>query len=808
MSADHHSKVRVAQRLRCATPRAVIAGVVAVVVSMTLCASFSVIASAETGAYEESTTSPQITVTGDATRGHTFWAYKIANYIDIKTVDGKPVSSGIQTLSGSINTDSSTLSDGSVVGGSDHPLNFKQTLALEIAVIEKQRTGRAPKTNEAGLIGGIDPLHWASARWQTSVSESDTDPWFNTNTQTTGPFRTLADWLEGELGVTETNTCVAETDTSCFGLYFDQETGIEYPDGTSRAVFDLDDNTDPEISKVIADHPDAYGSGLYILLEPHPQDHYGSPVTSTNAPSMILGTRIPVTEGDHTTYYDLYNVTGTEVLHRLGTLNFKGDTVGVSLEIDNAWKRQHPTYPMGELVPYVITTNIPYFDNFLKDSGHADYEGGRTAGSALADGTPILNAFGNQAAALQDGGAPAASYSAGRDYARSASQHQTNVGIALFQTTDGASVFQAADAPKNPVRFDITLDYRGSGLGKADPNTMTVKVGVTTLQYRQDCELGTANTATPCFAFRQSASNAQGEQYFVVQLPDWVLRANGGKTVTVQYEQRILVDAADDNGSIATKEKTLATVEFTNNSYMHDYTDFTDAAMFGSITSAPAVVFTFPLTITKVDSNNNATLADAAFTVSANDVTQCFTLRSGVYHRTSSTPCAQGETSTLTTDDSGRVRIKGLEAHSEYRVRESKQPQGYSADNLKMVDFTVTINPSYNSDTRPTEVLATEYVYAGASYLHPNGLPAYLRPATNEWVNDVDHIKHTFYAHEVDVLNGKTSNDVDAIAPFPWDVLAKTGTGMLLFALVAGALFLIGILLKRRRKREADNAPA
>jgi LPXTG-motif cell wall-anchored protein len=98
--------------------------------------------------------------------------------------------------------------------------------------------------------------------------------------------------------------------------------------------------------------------------------------------------------------------------------------------------------------------------------------------------------------------------------------------------------------------------------------------------------------------------------------------------------------------------------------------------------------------------------------------------------------------------------------------------------------------------------LATEYLYANASYLQPASLPAYLRPATNEWVNDVDHVRHTFYAHEIDVLNGKTSQDVDAIAPFPWGVLARTGAGMLLLALLAALALLIGVLLKRRRSRE------
>ncbi|MFT8356362.1 MAG: prealbumin-like fold domain-containing protein [Bifidobacterium aquikefiri] len=851
MQDRNSDKAGNALRRRCATLGTPFAGMVmtllfVALLSVALCGSLSSTASAaDTGAYAESTTSPQITVTGDATRGHTFWAYKIAEYADVKEVNGKPVSAALRTLEGGVNASPNTLSDGSTIGGSDDPLNFKQTLALEIAAIEGMRTGNKPTVDTDGLIEGIDPLHWASASWQTKVSEQNADPWFNTNTQTTGPFRQLADWLEEELGVTETNDCVAGTDTSCFGLYFDQETGEEYADGKSRAVFDLDDAADPEISQVIGSHPDAYGAGLYVLLHPHPQDHYGTPLAGTHAPAMILGTKIPLTHDGSTTFFDMYNSAGTEVLHRLGNLKVKGDAVGANIEIDHPSKSDHPTYPMGELVPYVITTNIPYFDNFLKESGHAAYEGGRTAGSALANGTPILNAFGNQAAALQSGSTVSESSSVSSGAIKSAEslsassksstgtntpvdkqlstlssesassetlilnhavmQSPSKLSTTQLRTAQGAQVYQVADEAKNPVRFDIALDYRGTGLSDADPKAMTVTVGSTTLQYQQNCELGATNTDTSCFAFRQSASNAQGERYFVVQLPDWVLRANGGETVTVQYQQRILVGAADDNGSIATNENTLATVEFTNNSYMHDYTDFTDSTMYGSITSTHAAVFTFPLTITKVDSRSNETLSGAEFTVSASDVNQCFTLRSDVYHRTSGAPCGDGETQSLKADDSGRVRIKGLEADSDYRVQEVKQPQGYSADNLTMVDFTVRIDPTYNSDSMPTEVLAAEYLYAGANFMHPNGLPAYLRPATNEWVNDVDHIKHTFYAHEIDVLNGKTSQDVNAIAPFPWDTLAKTGVGMALFALIAAMILLIGVLLKRRKAKESES---
>ncbi|MGO1346191.1 MAG: SpaA isopeptide-forming pilin-related protein [Bifidobacterium psychraerophilum] len=781
----------------------VFGSIVAALLAVLMCAGVTFTADAAPTPPDISDTAPQIIVTGDVTRGHTFRAYKIANYVDITQVGGKPVSLKLETVNSGVNISSNTLSDGTVVGGGATPLNFKQTLALEIVAIERMLSGSAPTPDAAGLIMGTDPLQWAAEQWQYPVTESDTDPWLNTNTQTTGPFRILADWLEDELGASESNDCVPGVDPSCFGLFYDQETGIEYADGKSRAVFDLDDATDDEIGFVLPTNPDAFGAGLYILMHPHPQSQFGTPLDGTHPPAMVLGTRIPISTGS-ISYYDLYNPSGTEVLHRLGVLNVKGDAVTVTLDINDAWKRNHPSYAMNNEVPYIIRTNIPHFDNFLRDSGHGAYEGGRASGAALADGTPILNGFGHQAAGAQHWTSASSTKPANPAAARRAAAlaEQGVVDSALMRGAASSSVRRVADTTRNPVRFDISLDYSGRGLSDVDARTMKVTVGSTVLNYQNSCVLDTANTSTPCFGFVQSASNAQGERYFVVQIPNWVLRGNGGKAVTVEYTQRILFDAASDNASIATKEQTVATVEFSNNSYMHDYTEFLDADMFTRIISLRTAVFTFPLIITKIDSRSNTSLRGAQFSILTGGVAQCFALRAGVYHRSGNAPCAQGEGQLLTSDASGRVRVKGLEAQIEYRVKEIRQPNGYDSGNVGMINFPMRIVPRYSSDTRPTEVLATEYLYANASYLQPASLPAYLRPATNEWVNDVDHVRHTFYAHEIDVLNGKTSQDVDAIAPFPWGVLARTGAGMLLLALLAALALLIGVLLKRRRSRE------
>jgi hypothetical protein len=780
-------------------------GIVAVLISVFLCIGVVPSALAAPQPPTGMDHRPMIVVNGETTQGHTFRAYKIADYQNVTTENGKPVNLELATLSGGHNIDGNTLSDGTTVGGGASPLNFKQTLAWEIAAIDRMRGGTPPTPDAAGLLAGKDPLQWASAQWLSNVGENDSDPWLNTNTQTTGPFRTLIDWLEDQLSETESNECVAGTDPSCFGLYFDQETGEEYADGVSRAVFELDDTSDTEIGAVTPAHPNAYGSGLYIILHPHPQSTYGTPLTGTHAPAMILGTRIPVFTGG-VSYFDLYNAAGTDVLHRLGVLNVKGDAVNISVTIDDAWKRDHPTFAMGDDVPFVITTNIPHYDNFLREGSGGDYEGGRTSGAAQSDGTPITNAFGDIAANVEYWTADSASRPANPPVLPSAATIGEEVRIrpGIFRDDQAATVFRAASAPKSPVRFDVVLDYLGSGLGDVNPQSMQVEVGSTVLPYRSSCVLGNANTSTPCFGFVQSGSNAQGERYFIVQIPDWVSRANGGETLSITYRQRLLLGAADDNGSIATKEKSYATAEFTSNSYMQDYSDFSDPRMYSTTTSQRhASVFSFPLTLSKVDSHSNKTLNAAEFTLSKGNDTQCFTVLGGIYHRSGNAPCGNGTVQTLASDASGQVRIKGLEAHVEYRVKESKQPEGYDPSNTDMVNFTVKVEPRYSDDEAPNEVLATEYLYAGASYLQPQGLPAYLRPATNEWVNDVDHVKHTFYAHEIDVLNGKTSQDVDAIAPFPWDTLAKTGAGVLLLLLVAGLLVLIGALTRRRKTEDS-----
>jgi hypothetical protein len=749
-----------------------------------------------------------ISIVGDVTQGHPFRAYKIANYTDTITKNGKAIGQGVETLVGVVNIGGNTLSDGSQVGGAESPLNFRQTVAQEIVAIEKQRTGKAPTPDAAGLIEEKDPLLWASTQWQLVASDNEIDPWLNTNMQASGPFRTFADWLEDELLATESNTCTTDGNAKCFGLYYDEETGVEYSDGKSRAVFDLDDQADEEISAVTATHPQAFGAGLYVVLHPQPQSHQDGYAVGTHAPAMILGTRIPLTVEGATTYSDLYDAQGATLVQPLGLLNVKGDTVAVSLKIDDKDKQSNPSYGLGDVIPFVIQTNIPFYNNFLRTQGASgytgEYKGGRTAGSARENGTPIINPFGHRAANVEHwtSDIPSKASNPFKAWGAAAKSSEALITQSSYVQSAPSFVFAASDTARNPIRVDVVLDY-SKGLGDPNPSTMAVSVGSTSLEYNSACILNEENTSTPCFGFAQSASNAEGERYFIVQIPDWVARENGGKTVQIEYSQRLESEAESDIASVSQHALAAVSTEFTNNSYVADYTDFTDPEMYGSITSAdPLSVYTFPLNLTKVDSHSNATLSGAQFSISQDGVDECFVLSAGTYYRSRVAPCPSEETSTLNADTSGRVSIKGLEAQADYQVRETKQPDGYDSNNLKMVDFSLRIEPTYSSSATSVEVLATEYVYAGASYLKPKGLPAYLRPATNEWVNDVDHVKHTFYAHEIDVLNGKTSQDVDAIAPFPWDALAKTGIGLLIVAIATVLLIVIGVWLRRRRNRE------
>ena len=711
-----------------------------------------------------------IVVSGNVLSGRLYRAYRIADYVNVVIRNDKPVGTELATAATGDNSSVITFCDGT----SANTLNFKQALGREITCLEDARNGADPAPNldgNTGSIDNLDPLVWATTFWQRGVDSDTVDPWLNTNTQAAGPMRSLADWLYAN--VVEDAGCVAGTDPQCFGMPNVSETRATLSGDAGNPAQATFDSIEP---------------GLYLMYQveeqPAPEGNEGV----TSVPAMIVGTKIPIEVNGERKFYDMYDVTGTKVHHELGVLNAKGDEVAISIEIDDAYKRAHPTFGIGDTVPYIVTATLPNFDGFAAQGGNGSYSGG------------VLPSKVMQPKSLS---AP-------------------TITSTVFRQ-GSATVHLADDAPVlNPVRFDVAIDFSsafsnpdaaGTVPGLAD---MEVQVASTVLHYSASCVLGTANTGDPCFAYRQGTPNAAGETTVLIQIPSWVLRANGGGNVVIRYAQHMLHTINDDDaspleafdevdGGPGSEDWAVASATFSSNPYGEDYTDFGVSRSYATAKARDLSVFTFPLTITKIDSNSNVTLPGAEFSVKRDGTLECFTLMGGVYMRTSQAPCQNGSTGVLKADSSGRVLVKGLEAHVDYQVQESKQPEGYDAGNMKMVDFTVRIEPVYNSDARPTEVLATEYRYADATYMHPRSLPAYLRPATTEWVNDVDHVKHTYYAHEIDVLNGKTSRDVDAIAPFPWDVLAKTGEGVLGFILLAGFLLILGILLKRRR--EAGKQP-
>lgn len=708
-----------------------------------------------------------ITITGNPVAGRHYRAYRIADYINVVVRNGKPVGSELATAATGINISSTVFCDGTT--GSN--LDFKQALGKQVSCIEDRRNGSDPAPTVAadGSVDNQDPLVWATTQWQKGVNASTSDPWLNTNAQAAGPLRSLADWLYAVL--TEDPGCTAGTDESCFGMpSVYEEEGSQRDDGGNAAQVQFT-NIDP---------------GLYLVyqLDPDPSNESADAVTTV--PAMIVGTKIPVA-GE---LYDMYNVTGTQVYHELGVLNAKGDEVAIAIEIDDPYKRAHPTFGIGETVPYIVTATLPNFDGFAREGGNGSYSGGVLPANAVI---PRSGLAVQPRSAVFSGESPS-----------------------VFLTEETGTL--------NPVRFEVSIDYsaafsnpdaNGSVAGLAD---MQVTVASTLLHYSASCVLGSANTADPCFAYRQGTPNAAGETRVLVQIPSWVLRANGDGSVVITYEQQVLHTISDDDaspleafdevdGGPGSEDWSVASASFSTDPYGADYTDFSAQRSHATARAREISVFTFPLVITKIDSQSNVTLPGAEFTIKQDGELECFTLRNGVYVRSSRAPCQSPSTGRLVADSSGRLQVKGLEAHVDYQVLESKQPEGYDPGNVRMVDFTVRVDPIYNSDSRPTEVLATEYIYEGASYLHSRGLPSYLRPATTEWVNNVDHVKHTYYAHEIDVLNGKTGKDVDAIAPFPWGVLAKTGAGVLGFLLFAGLLLLLGLLLKRRREEGEQCEP-
>lgn len=729
-----------------------------------------------------------IVLQGAAVAGNTYQAIKIASYTSV-TLDasGEPESLDLETLTGDARSLAVQLSDGTMLGGASSelgtdaaPLHWKQTLAYEVAALHHSLhpNSKAMKVSDEGLITSFesqdewqDPLVWAGRQWQTD-SSTDSDPWLNTNTQTISAIRTLADWMEREGKLSEG-----------FNLPTQEATGAKDQSGKASARFD------------------ALTPGLYLVMDMGVRTEAGNSSRSTHASPMIVGTKIPVVKDGVTTYHDLN-------ANELGIMRVKGDPVNISLAINQEDRQQSHSYASGEIVPFIMTTNIPKYQAYLSQDASASYRNGRMSGATFPDGSAVKNTFGNQAGELQYWTSEFAETHASSDAPHAVHSKATS-------TTRGLLSFAAEEReddnqtpyPYTPVRFDIVIDY-DRNLRDTDPTTMIVAVGDLRLQYQSSCVIDARNTDTPCFGFAQSKANAYGERYFIVQIPTWIVRAHNGDGVQLQYTQPVVVSDKGKNSPV-TKPVCSAGVEFSDSPLSNDYTDFSDADNFGAaFLKQHLYLFSYGFNLVKIDSKSNRVLEGAEFVITKDEVIQCFVKSGGEFVRSGDEPCGDEQTELVVSDDTGSAVVKGLASDQEYLVREVKQPEGYHASNVGTVEFTIRILPYFDDEAWPTEVLAAEFTYSGASYLHPQSLPAFLRPATAEWTDEVQHVQHTIYAHEVNVLNGASEQDVDAIAPFPWDVLARTGAAMLMFAGLAGVLMLFGMMLKRLRDERHQPAQA
>ena len=725
-----------------------------------------------------------ITIDGAVTSGRVFSACRVAEYGHVIVDNGQPTGVDITTVEGRsastvIFTDGSHMSD----------LNFRQAVGNQIALIEDSLNGEedAPEVSASGLVRGVDPLVWASQMWQAGLGSENQDPWFNAHNITTGPFRTLADWLQGLLDEDNDFKLPCATATGSRKSGEDVSTAF-----FSSEMAALEENAETGVSEGRIP-----GAGLYVVRD----SHSDTIVSGTYVPAILIGTRIPVTgENGSTLYWDLYAEHGEDVRQRLGVLHVKGDPVTIKKVIDDPAKSLSPTFEINEIVRFRIETVIPHYDDFLRKDRN---------GVLL----PVL-----------------------------------------FAVSDRHSIALS------------NIDGTGDNAGLAD---LTVTVGTTGLTYSDTCVVNSSNVDDACFKFWQGDANQRGENVWDVRIPSWVARTQGGQSMVLTYEQKVLPPISDADVVPASKDWNIARVHFSNNSYSEDYTNgdpdgklapstsyqdertYRDSAAFLStgasliqgrtehsavarrelrgVSVQPALelpdarnevgnvsitstheldslalaVFTFPLELAKIDSETSEPLADVHFSISAarNDdvpgvqnakANKCFVRDTdGIYYPAGTVaPCVDGATETLRTGKDGLIRIKGLSGDRDYHVNETRQSAGYDISNVQMVSFDVRIEPFYNSETQPSEITGVEYLYQRVSASGKVGLPRYLANTQtvelSTLLNEGRRIRKVF-SHRVTVLNGKTSVDVSR--------LARTGTDYFELLIAGLALALCGSVL-------------
>ena len=149
------------------------------------------------------------------------------------------------------------------------------------------------------------------------------------------------------------------------------------------------------------------------------------------------------------------------------------------------------------------------------------------------------------------------------------------------------------------------------------------------------------------------------------------------KQITVTYSATLNQDSTLVIGS--TGNTNTATLTYSNNPYK---TSSSQSQSDG------ATVYTYGITITKLDNDDKTTpLVGAEFTLSDSEGNVLSFIKvDGVYYLANSTD--EGATSTLTTDDTGTISIKGLDVGT-YILVETKAADGYNVDSTE-IEITLT----------------------------------------------------------------------------------------------------------------------
>lgn len=298
-------------------------------------------------------------------------------------------------------------------------------------------------------------------------------------------------------------------------------------------------------------------------------------------------------------------------------------------------------------------------------------------------------------------------------------------------------------------------DVLGTGL-IADTSSVVVKIGDKTVNsgsYTTNYDTKT-NTLSVSFADLKGAQDSSGA----------AITIDGSSSVTVEYTAKLDSTKAVLGG---TGNDNTVSLTYSNNPH---------STGIGTTTPKSAKLFTYKLTLHKVDRTTEANLSGAKFTVknSKNKYVQSDgTLGDTAYE--------------FTTDTDGNINVSGLDADT-YTVHEITAPSGYDT----VADFTFQIKPTYDQDKQTLTELenvltATDSVIAGDS----DG-------------NTSDNVLTGKGANAADATSGTVKITVGDTKRF---TMPLTGMDGVTFTWIAGgAVLVIGLAnIIRMRKQSSDS---